>query len=187
MELKMADSAEHGLTASTEVPGTAEGSGSFPPFESANFAPLLIWLVLTFGALYLLMSKVALPRVEGILKSRKGRIDGDLHIAFTRRAEADRAHKDYEKTLADAKARAQALAQETHVRLAAETEAKRHALESELAGQLAAAEGQIEAMKTKAMGNVDQIARETAAAIVEHITGKPADPAAIAAAFTAKA
>src|ERR1700733_1367804 len=114
MELKMADSAEHGLTASTEVPGTAEGSGSFPPFESANFAPLLIWLVLTFGALYLLMSKVALPRVEGILKSRKGRIDGDLNIASTRRVEADRAHKDYEKALADAKARAQALAQETH-------------------------------------------------------------------------
>jgi F-type H+-transporting ATPase subunit b len=183
----MADSAEHALTATTEVPGTAEGSGSFPPFDSANFAPLLIWLVLTFGALYILMSKIALPRVEGILKSRREKIDSDLGVAFAKRTEADRAHTDYEKTLANAKARAQTLAQETHARLAADTDAKRHSLESELAGRLTAAEAQIEATKAKAMGNVDQIAREAAAAIVEHITGKPADPAAIAAAFTAKA
>ena len=182
----MADHAEHSHAASTQVP-PSEGSGSFPPFDSANFAPLLVWLVLTFGALYLLMSKIAMPRVEGILKNRRGKIDGDLGIANTKREEADHAAADYQKTLADAKTRAQALAQETHVALAAETEAKRRVLEADLAGKLAAAEAQIEATKAKAMGNVDQIARDAAAAIVEHITGKPADPAAIAAAFVAKA
>lgn len=148
---------------------------------------MLVWLVLTFSALYLLMSKIAMPRVEGILKARHGKIFGDIGVANSKREEADRAAADYQKTLADAKARAQALAQETHVRLAAETEAKRHALEADLAGKLTAAEAQIERTKAKAMSNVDQIARETAAAIVEHITGKPADPAAIAAAFAAKA
>lgn len=183
----MAEHAEHGLTAGTQEPQAPEGAGAFPPFDTNNFAPLLIWLVLTFGALYLLMSKIAIPRVEGILKTRGDKINGDIGQANAKRQEADRAAADYEKTLADAKARAQALAQETHVRLAAETDAKRRALEADLTGKLNAAEAQIEATKTKAMSNVDQIAHETAAAIIEHITGKPADPAAIAAAFATKA
>ena len=84
------------------------------------------------------------------------------------------------RTLADARANAQNLAQETHAKLAAEAEIKRHALESELSAKLAIAEKQIEETKTKAMANVGQIAQEATVAILEHITGKPADPAAVA-------
>jgi F-type H+-transporting ATPase subunit b len=178
----MASSSEH--TTMTEVPRDA-GEKPFPPFDFEKAPSLLIWLALTFGLLYLLMWKVALPRVEGIFKARMGRINGDLGIAFAKREEAGRASADYQKTLTDARANAQAIAQQTHAHLAAETDAKRHTLEAELAGKLAAAEAQIEEMKAKAMRNVDQIAHETAASIVEHITGKPADPAAIAAAFKA--
>jgi F-type H+-transporting ATPase subunit b len=180
----MATSSEH--TTTTEVPKNA-GETVFPPFDFANIPSLLIWLAITFGALYLLMSKIALPRVDGILKARMGKINGDLGAAFAKREEADRASADYQKTLADARANAQALAQQTHARLATETEAKRRTLEADLAGKLAGAEAQIEATKAKAMGNVDEIARDTAAAIIEHITGKPADPAAIAAAIATKA
>jgi F-type H+-transporting ATPase subunit b len=170
---------------STEV-GHDGGEQPFPPFDFATITPsLLIWLALTFGALYILMWKVALPRVEGIFKARSGKIDSDLGMAFKKREEADRAAANYQKTLADARANAQGIAQQTYAQLAAESDAKRHALEAELAGTIAAAEAQIEATKAKAMGNVDQIAREAAATIVEHITGKPADPAAIEAAFKA--
>ncbi len=178
----MATSAEHGHTEGTEVPA---GTSSFPPFDPANVTPLLVWLVLSFGALYLLMSKLALPRVETILHDRRAKIDGDLGAAFAKRTAAEQALADYQKTLADAKARAQALAQEAHARLTAEADAKRHALEAELAAKIAAGEAQIEAMKAKAMANVEQIAREAAAAIVEHLTGKPADAKAIAAAIAA--
>ncbi len=180
----MATSAEHGHTAGTQVPA---GTSSFPPFDPANFSPLLVWLVLSFGALYLLMSKLALPRVESILHDRKARIDGDLGAAFAKRTAADQASADYQKTLADAKARAQALAQQTHARLAAEADAKRHALEADLSAKIAAGEAEIEAVKAKAMANVEQIAQGAATAIVEHLTGKPADAKAIAAAIaTAK-
>ncbi len=177
----MATSAEHGHMTGTQVP--AAGESAFPPFDPANFAPLLVWLVLTFGALYLLMSKFALPRIGVILHDRHAKIEGDLSAAFARRTAADQASADYQKILADAKARAQALAQETHARLAAEAEAKRHSLEADLGAKIAAGEAQIETMKTKAMANVEQIAHDTAAAIVEHLTGKPADAKAIAAAL----
>ena len=176
--------ADSGLTTSTQVPSNAPaGETPFPPFDKANFSSMFIWLVLSFGLLYLLMSRLALPRVERILHARRGKINGDIGEASRKRAEADRAAAEYQKTLADARTHAQSLAQETYARLAAETEAKRHALEAELAAKLAASEAQIEATKAKAMSNVGQIAQDAAAAIVEHITGKPADAKAIAAAI----
>ncbi|MGH6818094.1 MAG: F0F1 ATP synthase subunit B' [Methylovirgula sp.] len=172
-----------GLTTSTQVPSNAGGGEKpFPPFDAANFSSTFIWLVLSFGLLYLLMSRAALPRVKGILHARQSKINGDIGEASRKRAQADQAAAEYQKTLADARSNAQSLAQETYARLAAEAEAKRHALEAELAAKLAASETQIEATKAKAMSNVAQIAQDAAAAIVERITGKPAEAKTIAAA-----
>ncbi|MFZ0557776.1 MAG: F0F1 ATP synthase subunit B' [Methylovirgula sp.] len=172
-----------GLTTSTQVPSNAQaGEKPFPPFDAANFSSIFIWLVLSFGLLYLLMSRAALPRVKNILHARQSKINGDIGEASRKRAQADRASAEYQKTLADARGNAQSLAQETYARLAAEAEAKRHALEAELAAKLSASEAQIEATKAKAMSNVGQIAHDAAAAIVEHITGKPAEAKTIAAA-----
>jgi F-type H+-transporting ATPase subunit b len=173
------EGAEHGA-------GTEHAPGAFPPFESANFAPLIIWLALSFGLLYLLMSKIALPRVEGILHARAGKIRDDLTEAHAFRAKSQEAAEAHDKTIADAKTRAQTLAQDTQTKLNGESEAKRHALEADLNGKLAAAEAQIAETKAKAMANVGDIAKEAAAAIVEHITGKPADASAVAAAVAAE-
>lgn len=173
-----------GHTAETQVPSGAEhDSGAFPPFDSANFVPVLIWLVLSFALLYFLMSKIALPRVHGILTARQAKINEDLSNANKMRGEANAAATAHDKMLAEARAKAQGLAQETHARLQAETDAKRHELEADLNAKLAAAEAQIAEMKEKAMGSVEAIAQEAAGAIVQHFTGKPADAAAIAAAF----
>src|SRR5580704_5915645 len=176
----MAGNEQEGHIAGTGTPaGGGHGETSFPPFDPVNFTPMLIWLSLSFGLLYLLMAKIALPRVESILHARALKITKDIDEAnaFRARSEDAAAH---DKTIADAKAKALALAQETHARLTAETEANRLALEAELNARLAASETQILEMKAKAMGNVEAIASEAAAAIVQHITGEPADPTAIA-------
>jgi F-type H+-transporting ATPase subunit b len=154
--------------------------GTFPPFDAQHYPSQILWFVIAFAILYALMSRVALPRVGEIKQKRKDTIAGELDRAQKLQAEADAASAAYEKTLADAKARAQGLAQEMHMKLAAETAAKRHDLESDLNARLAAAEAQINDTKTKAMSNVGAIARETAAAIVQHLTGRPADVNAIA-------
>jgi F-type H+-transporting ATPase subunit b len=174
-----------GHHAGTEVPGNPAQEGAFPPFDPANFSSELIWLVITFGALYLLMSKLALPRVATILAARKDKIDSDLASAAKAQDEAAAAAALHEKTLADAKAKAQAVGQAAHAELTAQADARRHALEDDLNAKLATAEAQIAATKVAAMANVDSIATETAHAIVQHITGKPADAAAVAAAVAA--
>ncbi len=165
--------------------GGGHGEASFPPFDPVNFTPMLIWLSLSFGLLYLLMAKIALPRVQSILDARAEKIAKDIGEANAFRAQSEEAAAAHDKTIADAKAKALALAQETHARLNAETEANRRALEAELNARLAASETQIVAMKATAMGNVEAIASEAAAAIVQHITGKPADEEAVARAIAA--
>ena len=167
---------------SSEHPSEA---GAFPPFDQANFSSLIIWLVLTFGLLYLLMSKVALPRIHDILHDRMAKINADLKEANRMRHASDEAGIAHDRTLAEAKTRALNVAQETHASLAAEADAKRHALEADLNAKLAAADVQIADMKTRALASVGTIAEDAAAAIVQHLTGKPADPAAISAAVAA--
>jgi F-type H+-transporting ATPase subunit b len=171
--------------AGTEVPGGAEHGSAFPPFDSTHFSSQLIWLAITFGLLYLLMSKVALPRIAGILKERGDKISGDLEAARAAQAKAESARAEHDKTLAEAKAKAQAMGQEAHQKLAAQADEKRKALEAELNAKLAAADGQIAETKAKAMSNVDAVAKDAAAAIIQHLTGKAADPQKIADALAA--
>jgi F-type H+-transporting ATPase subunit b len=185
----MAGNEQEGHIAATGTPaGGGHGETSFPPFDPVNFTPMLIWLSLSFGLLYLLMSKIALPRVGSILHARANKITNDIAEANVFRARSEEAAAAHDKAIAGAKVKALALAQETQARLNAETEANRLALEAELSARLAASETQILEMKAKAMGNVEAIASVAAAAIVQHITGKPADPMGIARAIaTSKA
>ncbi len=170
-------------TATTQAHGgAADHGGAFPPFDSTHFASQLLWLAITFGLLYLLMSRVALPRVGRILENRAARIAGDLEAAKAAQAQAQAAQVAHEKTLAEARAKAQELGQEAHRSLAAATEAKRKALESDLNAKLAAADAKISETKAKAMANVDSIATDAAGAIVEQLTGRKVDAGAIASA-----
>jgi F-type H+-transporting ATPase subunit b len=177
------DAAEQ--VAGTEVPGGAHEGSAFPPFDPTHFSSQLIWLAITFGAVYLLMAKVALPRVTNILETRKAKIESDLQMAAKAQEEAAAAAAAHQKTLNTAKANAQALAQATHTQLAAEADARRHALETDLNAKMAEAEAKIAQTKATAMANVNGIASETAQAILQHLTGQPADSAAVEAALAA--
>ena len=124
----------------TEVGHEAGGGhANFPPFDASTFPSQLLWLAITFGALYYVMSKIALPRVGAVISDRKARIAKDLDDAAAMQQQAEAAAAAHEKTLADARAKAQGHlgAGKRATKLAAEAEAKRKTLEAELAGKLA--------------------------------------------------
>ena len=155
--------------AHTEHPGG--GKIPFPPFNKETFASQLVWFVVFFVALYVLIGRFAIPRLGGIIEARSQRIDGDMAEAKRLKDQSDAALAAYEKSLADARGRAQALANETRDKLNAEADKTRKKLETELNARLAKAEETIAATKTSAMANVQGIAIDTAAAIVERLTG----------------
>jgi F-type H+-transporting ATPase subunit b len=154
--------------AHTQVPG---GKPPFPPFEKETFASQLVWLAIAFIALYLIMARLAIPRIGGIVRAREDRIAGDLAEANSLKEQSDAALKAYEKSLADARARAQTLASEMRQQLSAQAEATRKTLEGQLNAKLAEAEKTISETKTAAMANVRGIAVDAAGAIVERLIG----------------
>jgi F-type H+-transporting ATPase subunit b len=164
------------------VDGGPHGGNAFPPFDSTNWAPQFVWLVLIFGALYLLMSRIALPRVADILTTRETTINDDLDSARASQAKAQIAAKHNDATLAAKKDEAQAIGREAQAKVAAEAGALRASAEQKLAQALAAAEQRIAAEKAEKMAHVENVAKEAAAAIVAKLTGVQADAAAIDAA-----
>ena len=157
--------------AHTEAPGGAH-KGPFPPFNAETFASQLVWLTITFVILYLLAARVALPRVASILEARRDRIAGDLAEAQRLKTESDAALAAYETSLAEARNRAQALANRMRETQNAEADAARRAEEQSLNAKLAEAEKAIAGAKAAAMGNVRGIAADAAAAIVTRLTGR---------------
>jgi F-type H+-transporting ATPase subunit b len=158
-----------GATAHTEAEGGHKAP--FPPFQKDTFASQLVSLLIAFVALYLIVSKIALPRVGGLLDARQNAIDGDLAAAQKLKDESDSALKDYESELAAARARAQAIGAETREKLNAASEAERKKLEDALSVKLAEAEKAIASTRESAMSNVRGIAADAAAAIVQRLTG----------------
>jgi F-type H+-transporting ATPase subunit b len=166
-----AQSAPDTLHAGTEVAGDAHHSDAFPPFDATTFGSQLVWLALTFVFLYVVMSRVALPRIGNIIDQRKARIDGDLAAADQARKKTDEAIAAYEAALAAARAKAHAMAEETRTAIRSDIDARRKRVEGELAAKVAAAEASIQAGKGEALGKVDEIAAETVQALVAQISG----------------
>jgi len=170
-------------TPTTASTGAHDAKGAFPPFASETYASQLIWFAIAFGLLYYVMSRLALPRVASVIENRSQRISGDLAEAERLRAESEAAGAAYEKSLNDARAKAKAIAQEMRDALTAESEAQRKKLEAELHDRLAASEATIRTRTTEAMGSVRGIAADTAATIVERLTGQAPDRRTVEAAL----
>ena len=148
-----------------------ESHSAFPPFDPATFGSTLFWLFIVFVTLYWLMSRIALPRVASTIEKRNATITGDLDRAAIMQKKAEDAGAAYAAALAKAKANANSIGQQAKDKASAEAADRRKAVEGDVATRIAAAEEQIAATKAAAMGNVEGIALDAAASIVERLTG----------------
>lgn len=185
-EVPAHDAAVNGDAVNTET-GVAHGTerGVFPPFDQSTFASQLLWLVITFAVFYLLMSKVIVPRIGAILETRHGRIAKDLDEAARLKGDADAAIASYEQELAAAKSKGHAIAATARDSAKAKADADRAALDAGINEKIAAAEVRIGEIKNRALAEVGTIAEDTAAAVIERLTGTSASPAEVADAIRA--
>jgi F-type H+-transporting ATPase subunit b len=145
--------------------------GAFPPFDPSTFASQLVWLAITFAVFYMLIGRIIIPRIGGILETRRDRISQDLDEAQRLKEETDAAIAAYEHELAEARNRAHAIGQQARDEAKARADADRARVEAELAEQLTAAETQISGIKQKAMAEVDAVAAAAAEAIIRQLVG----------------
>jgi F-type H+-transporting ATPase subunit b len=151
-----------------------------PQLDVSTFAPQLVWLAISFVVLYLLMSKLGLPQVNAIIEARRKRLDDDLARASQMKAEAEAVIAAYQRTLAEARAQAQATIKERTDQFAAEAAERQRQLADALAEQTKAAEREIAAAKERAFAEIRSVAIDVARSVTEKLTGSAAEESRLA-------
>ncbi|MEO0791846.1 MAG: F0F1 ATP synthase subunit B [Pseudomonadota bacterium] len=147
------------------------GKSGLPQLDPSSYPSQLFWLAITYGLLYLALSRFILPRIGRALDKRRERIQKDIDQAQQLKSQTDEAIATYEKRLGDARGKASAMAKETRDKLAAETDAERSSVEQQVAAKVAEAEQRIATMKASALSEVTTISRDTAGDIVSKLVG----------------
>jgi len=166
------------------IPSLASASEvGMPQFDSSTFVSQIFWLVVTFAILFILMWKVALPRVSETLDNREQKISFDLKKAEELKVSAEKVQAELNKSMADARADAQAVIAKANASIAKDQEKKIAIFSTDLANKTTEAEMRIEKARKAAIASVNKVASEVTQAIVEKLGGKAADDKTIAAAL----
>ncbi len=147
-----------------------------PQFDVSVWPTQLIWMAITFVALYLLMVRVALPRIGDVLEEREFKINDALRKAEGLRQDAEDAAAAYEKMMADARVKAQDEVRAVRERADAEAAARHAELSERLNEKVTAAEGRIAKARAEAVAGVRDVAVDLAAAAFERLLGEKIDP-----------
>jgi F-type H+-transporting ATPase subunit b len=176
---------EETIQEAIEIPASPPAESPFPPFDSSTFPSQLLWLAITFGLFYLFLQRIVLPRISGILEVRSDRIAQDLDQAARMREESDAAVAAYEQELAQARGKANKIAQGARDKAKADADVERRKAEAELETRLTEAERRIASIKDTAMSDVGAIAEETTAVIVDQLIGAKVDKKTVSSAVAA--
>jgi F-type H+-transporting ATPase subunit b len=149
-----------------------EGHSGLPQMDVQTFTGQIFWLVLTFGLLFLVLSRMTLPMIAGAIGARRSKIEGDLSTAEGFRKDAADALASYETALTQARTRAHQLADENKKRIVGEIERLKTAAESEAQTAMGEAEKRIAGERARAVSGVKSSAAEAAAEIVQRLIGR---------------
>ncbi|MCH1569221.1 MAG: F0F1 ATP synthase subunit B' [Parvibaculales bacterium] len=147
-----------------------------PQLDPSTFGSQLFWLLVCFGALYLVLSFIVIPRISKTLATRAQTLDGDLAEAEKLRGQAETALKAYEDALAEARSRALTLAQEMRAGVQAETDRQKAELDAKLAEQAGEADAALAKARDNAMAGLKDAAGDLVGEVMQAIgTKKAAD------------
>lgn len=157
-----------------------------PQLDFSTFAPQLIWLAITFGALFLILTFAILPRIGGTLETRHRRIEDDLAAAERLRDDAAQALEAYEEALSEARSKAVSLAQQVRQEMQSEMDRQKAEVDREIATRMAEADTRISAAQNQAMANVNDMVASLVVDVVEAVARKSVDQSKVDAAVSAQ-
>ena len=174
--------------AAEDVEGAAEHGGGeaasgLPQLDFATWPSQIFWLLVTLVVLYLLFSRVVLPRIGGLIEERFDAVEDDLDRAADYKRRAEEAEKAYQRALAEARAEAHRIAEETRAAMQREVEAAMARADAEIAARAAEGEQRIREIRDAAAEAVAEVAADTAREVIAAVApGVAADEAAVRAA-----
>ncbi len=175
----MASETNDAGTAVAEAGHAAAEAPGMPQLDFSTFPNQIFWLLVTLVVIYLILSRVALPRIGGILAERQGTITNDIAAAEDLKAKALEAEEIYNQALADARAEAQNIAAEARAEMQVGVNEAIAKADAEIAAKAAESEKAIAEIRAGAMDAIKTVATDTAAEIVAALGGK-ADKSGVA-------
>jgi F-type H+-transporting ATPase subunit b len=160
------------IMATNTSTATEAATPGMPQLDFSTFGNQIFWLVVTLVVIYLILSRVALPRIAGVLAERSGTISNDLAAAEELKANAVAAEEAYNQALSDARAEAAKIVASTKADMNAELDAAIAKADAEISQKTAESEKVISEIRATALESVEEVAKSTAMALVSALGGK---------------
>ena len=156
-------------------------SGGMPQLNPEFWVSQIVWLVLTFGILYIVLSKLILPKISDNLESRKSQILENIETAETQREESEKKLKEFEKIILESKLEAKNYFNEARQKILEDINNKRVALEKDIDNEISATELEVNNLKITSSEKIKKIAIETSSELIKQLIGEEANNSSISA------
>ncbi len=149
----------------------AAESGGMPQLDPEFWFSQIFWLVITFGILYLVLSKIILPKISDNLETRKSQVLENLELAEQQRKESEAKLKEFENVILKSKIEAKTLFNESRKKLLDDINVKRQKLGEEIDREVKIVEAEIKELKKKSPEKINKIAIETSTDLINQLIG----------------
>ena len=159
----------------------AAESGGMPQLNPEFWISQIFWLIITFGILFIILTKVILPKISDNLETRKSQILENIEIADRQKEESQKKINEYEKIILDSKVKAKNYFNEAREKILDDINKKRTALEKDLDEEISGVEKELSDLKNKSGEKINKIAAETSAELIKELIGEEVNSSSIAA------
>ena len=159
----------------------AAESGGMPQLNPEFWISQIFWLIITFGILFIVLTKVILPKISDNLETRKSQILENIETADKQKEESQNKINEYEKIILDSKLKAKSYFNEAREKILDDINKKRAALEKDLDEEIDEVEKELSDLKNKSGEKINKIAAETSAELIKELIGEEVNSSSIAA------
>ena len=159
----------------------AAESGGMPQLNPEFWISQIFWLIITFGILFIVLTKVILPKISDNLETRKSQILENIETADKQKEESQKKIDEYEKIILDSKLKAKSYFNEAREKIFDDINKKRAALEKDLDEEISEVEKELSDLKNKSGEKINKIAAETSAELIKELIGEEVNNSSIAA------
>ena len=159
----------------------AAESGGMPQLNPEFWISQIFWLIITFGVLFIVLTKVILPKISDNLETRKSQILENIETADKQKEESQKKIDEYEKIILDSKIKAKNYFNEAREKILEDINKKRNALEKDLDEEISSTENELSEFKKSSGDKIIKIAAETSAELIKELIGEGVNSSSIAA------
>jgi F-type H+-transporting ATPase subunit b len=159
----------------------AAESGGMPQLNPEFWISQIFWLTLTFGILYLVLSKLILPKISANLETRKSQILENIEAAEKQREDSEMKLKEYEEIISKSKLEAKTIFNQAREKALKDINAKKEVLEGQIDEEISKAEEEIKTLRNGAPDKINKIAIETSSELIQKLIGAEVNSSSISA------